>query len=602
MQKGSKYFVFIAIFLVFAVLLSVLASAFSFSSITGNVITGAKITGNAITAFIRSILGYDSGTRSVSVQSVPTATRVFSSSTYSPGVPITVVIFASVSDLTVCSFAITDVPPVGWTISAISGPGGGTLGGDGKIRWTPDGPDPSCGTTPASFIINYTATPPAGDTGIKTFSGTIMTINTAGDIVESQTGGSTTISPPASTYTVSVTKQGTGSGTVTSNPSGISCGGTCSASFNTGTTVILSAVASAGSTFTGWSNGCTGTGTCTVSAAASPIATFTLIPFDYSLSVPGLTIQQGSTATQTVTVTRTAGTAQSVTVNVGTLPTGVTLTSANNLACTPTAGSCTVTFSYSATTSATATTSNIAYTGTSSGVATKSGTFALTVSAIPTYSVSVTKQGTGSGTVTSNPSGISCGGTCSASFNTGTTVILSAVASAGSTFTGWSNGCTGTGTCTVSAAASPIATFTLIPFDYSLSVPGLTIQQGSTATQTVTVTRTAGTAQSVTVNVGTLPTGVTLTSANNLACTPTAGSCTVTFSYSATTSATATTSNIAYTGTSSGVATKSGTFALTVSAIPTYSVSVTKQGTGSGTVTSNPSGISCGGTCSTSFN
>src|SRR3989338_654184 len=602
MQKGSKYFVFIAIFLVFAVLLSVLASAFSFSSITGNVITGAKITGNAITAFIRSILGYDSGTRSVSVQSVPTATRVFSSSTYSPGVPITVVIFASVSDLTVCSFAITDVPPVGWTISAISGPGGGTLGGDGKIRWTPDGPDPSCGTTPASFIINYTATPPAGDTGIKTFSGTIMTINTAGDIVESQTGGSTTISPPASTYTVSVTKQGTGSGTVTSNPSGISCGGTCSASFNTGTTVILSAVASAGSTFTGWSNGCTGTGTCTVSAAASPIATFTLIPFDYSLSVPGLTIQQGSTATQTVTVTRTAGTAQSVTVNVGTLPTGVTLTSANNLACTPTAGSCTVTFSYSATTSATATTSNIAYTGTSSGVATKSGTFALTVSAIPTYSVSVTKQGTGSGTVTSNPSGISCGGTCSASFNTGTTVILSAVASAGSTFTGWSNGCTGTGTCTVSAAASPIASFTLIPFDYSLSVPGLTIQQGSTATQTVTVTRTAGTAQSVTVNVGTLPTGVTLTSANNLACTPTAGSCTVTFSYSATTSATATTSNIAYTGTSSGVATKSGTFALTVSAIPTYSVSVTKQGTGSGTVTSNPSGISCGGTCSTSFN
>src|SRR3989338_1955107 len=569
MQKGSKYFVFIAIFLVFAVLLSVLASAFSFSSITGNVITGAKITGNAITAFIRSILGYDSGTRSVSVQSVPTATRVFSSSTYSPGVPITVVIFASVSDLTVCSFAITDVPPVGWTISAISGPGGGTLGGDGKIRWTPDGPDPSCGTTPASFIINYTATPPSGDTGIKTFSGTIMTINTAGDIVESQTGGSTTISPPASTYTVSVTKQGTGSGTVTSNPSGISCGGTCSASFNTGTTVILSAVASAGSTFTGWSNGCTGTGTCTVSAAASPIATFTLIPFDYSLSVPGLTIQQGSTATQTVTVTRTAGTAQSVTVNVGTLPTGVTLTSANNLACTPTAGSCTVTFSYSATTSATATTSNIAYTGTSSGVATKSGTFALTVSAIPTYSVSVTKQGTGSGTVTSNPSGISCGGTCSASFNTGTTVILSAVASAGSTFTGWSNGCTGTGTCTVSAAASPIATFTLIPFDYSLSVPGLTIQQGSTATQTVTVTRTAGTAQSVTVNVGTLPTGVTLTSANNLACTPTAGSCTVTFSYSATTSATATTSNIAYTGTSSGVATKSGTFALTVSAIPT---------------------------------
>ena len=162
----------------------------------------------------------------------------------------------------------------------------------------------------------------------------------------------------------------------------INCGGTCSASFNSGTTVTLTAVALAGSSFAGWSNGCTGTGTCIVSAAATPTATFNLIPFDYSLSVPATTITQGSTSSQTVTATTVQGTAQPVTVTMSTLPTGVTLTSGNGLSCTPTTGSCSVTFTYSATTSAAVGTSSISYTGASSGVAPKSGTFSLNVKPI----------------------------------------------------------------------------------------------------------------------------------------------------------------------------------------------------------------------------
>src|SRR5687768_6235463 len=67
------------------------------------------------------------------------------------------------------------------------------------------------------------------------------------------------------TFTLQVTKNGAGSGTVTSNPSGISCGTTCSRSFSGGTTVTLSAVPASGSVFGGWSGGgCTGTGSCTV--------------------------------------------------------------------------------------------------------------------------------------------------------------------------------------------------------------------------------------------------------------------------------------------------------------------------------------------------
>ncbi|MEM4441094.1 MAG: choice-of-anchor Q domain-containing protein [Desulfurococcaceae archaeon] len=57
-------------------------------------------------------------------------------------------------------------------------------------------------------------------------------------------------------YTLTVNKSGTGSGTVTSNPSGINCGSTCSANFDANTTVTLTATASSGSIFAGWSGDC----------------------------------------------------------------------------------------------------------------------------------------------------------------------------------------------------------------------------------------------------------------------------------------------------------------------------------------------------------
>ena len=63
-----------------------------------------------------------------------------------------------------------------------------------------------------------------------------------------------------------------------------------------------------------------------------------------------------------------------------------------------------------------------------------------------TVSVQVIQGGTGSGTVTSSPAGISCGSTCSSSFTQGTAVTLTASPNVGSTFTGWGgSGCSGTG-------------------------------------------------------------------------------------------------------------------------------------------------------------
>ena len=86
--------------------------------------------------------------------------------------------------------------------------------------------------------------------------------------------------PPA-TQSLTVSKDGTGSGTVTSNPPGIDCGAFCSYDFPTHSIVTLTATG-AYSEFTGWSgSGCSGMGTCTVTmdATRSVTATFTLWSF-----------------------------------------------------------------------------------------------------------------------------------------------------------------------------------------------------------------------------------------------------------------------------------------------------------------------------------
>ncbi len=84
--------------------------------------------------------------------------------------------------------------------------------------------------------------------------------------------------------------------------------------------------------------------------------------------------------------------------------------------------------------------------------------------AAPTLMVSL--AGSGSGSVSSSPAGISCGSTCAAQFTAGQTVTLTATPASGSVFTGWSGGgCAGTGTCEVvmSSDQTVTATFTTRP-------------------------------------------------------------------------------------------------------------------------------------------
>ena len=96
----------------------------------------------------------------------------------------------------------------------------------------------------------------------------------------------------------------------------------------------------------------------------------------------------------------------------------------------------------------------------------------------PTQSLTLSKAGTGTGTVKSAPSGISCDGSCSsnvAAFTEGAPVTLTAVPTKYHTFTGWSgSGCSGAGTCevTMSAAKSVTATFAATKFNLTLSKAG----------------------------------------------------------------------------------------------------------------------------------
>jgi hypothetical protein len=97
--------------------------------------------------------------------------------------------------------------------------------------------------------------------------------------------------------------------------------------------------------------------------------------------------------------------------------------------------------------------------------------------------LSVTKSGTGIGTVTSNPGGINCGSDCREGYNPGTVVTLTATPTLGSAFAGWSGACSGTGQCSVTMNADQTVTATFNP------EPDLTGEWTTPVTQTCKSTK-----------------------------------------------------------------------------------------------------------------
>jgi hypothetical protein len=461
-----------------------------------------------------------------------------------------------------------------------------------------------------------------------------------GDCATTITGPATITATFAQLQALEVTRTGTGSGTVTSSPTGIDCGADCSEIYPPGTAVTLTATPASDSIFMGWSGVCAGTGPCSVdmNGARMVTATFTLQRYDLTVSKVGAgdgtvtSSPAGIDCGATCAAAYDAGTVVTVTAVPAV---GSTFTGWSGGGCSGT-GPCAVTVT--AATTVTADFALVPYTlmvtkaGTGSGTVTSSpagiscgtdctesylngtlvtltaaastgSTFtewsgggcsgttpcvvamsaAMTVTAtftLNTYALTVTKAGTGSGTVTSSPAGISCDATCSATFGHGTPVTLTPAAATGSTFAGWSGGgCSGTGTCTVTMAAATTVTAT-----FTLNTYALTVTKAGTGAGAVT----------------SVPAGINCGS-----------TCSASFAHGTPVVLTATpTTGSVFTGWSGGGCTGTGTCTVTMTAaatvtatftLNTYTLSVTKAGAGSGTVTSTPAGINCDPTCSATF-
>ena len=224
---------------------------------------------------------------------------------------------------------------------------------------------------------------------------------------------------------------GSGSGTVTSAPEGISCGETCSESFPRGNTVTLTAKADNGSAFQGWSGGgCSGIGECAVVMNEDKIVVANFEPVTtYPLTVSLFGAGSGTVTSDPQGISCGNDCSEEFNVNAtvtltASAATGSAFQGWSGEGCTGT-GTCTVTMSQ-----ARSVTANF--------------------ETVPTHSLTVFRFGAGTGTVTSAPEGIDCGNDCSREFNEGTSVTLTTSADTGSGFKGWSGGgCSGTAPCIV---------------------------------------------------------------------------------------------------------------------------------------------------------
>jgi hypothetical protein len=186
------------------------------------------------------------------------------------------------------------------------------------------------GACTATISWPIDSTPPivAEVANASTGSGACVTSNTAGcpaqDYAPDVTfqsiaaGGDTigwSISLALFRETVSVTRSGTGSGTVTGKPAphtttlpatGINCGSQCTAAYGDNQPMTLTATPSAGSVFTQWTGACTGQGaTCTLTPRAN---VSTNVVFDLAPKTTTTTTTKSTTTTTATTTTTTTST------------------------------------------------------------------------------------------------------------------------------------------------------------------------------------------------------------------------------------------------------------------------------------------------------
>jgi len=443
-------------------------------------------------------------------------------------------------------------------------------GGYGQWNWT--GPN---GFTSNQRGINNIPLIPGTDNYVVTYTNTlsvqssitfIVTVSGPSFSIYSQASLSVAQGSTSGPDYVTINDSGGFTGSVTLSASGLPSGVTANFATNPTTSqsvLTLSATQTAApGTYRITINGTSGalvestTFVLTVTGTTPPPPTFTLAP-----SAATLAVTQGSSATDTITVTDVNGFTGSVNLSASGLPSGVTAGFAAN----PTTGSSVLTLTASS--SATVGSSNITITGVS-GKLTVTTTIALAVNVYkpPSFtlvisppSLFVPQCGSGSFTVTETPqngftgnitlaaSGLPSGVTFGFSPNpfSGTTVMTITVAcsTAVGTYpiilTGTSGSLTESTTIALTITPASNGSFSLKP-----SAATLSIVQGASGTDTITVTDVSPFAGNVTLAASGLPGGVTAAFATN----PTTATSVLTLKASS--SATAGTSTVTITGTS----------------------------------------------------
>src|SRR6185369_6930562 len=117
------------------------------------------------------------------------------------------------------------------------------------------------GTFNSGTAVTLTAAPATGSV-FAAWAGTGCAATTPAVTVTLGANRNCTATFNLQTFTLAVASAGAGSGAMTSSPAGINCGSTCSGSYTSGATVVLTAAPATNSTFVSW----TGTG-CSASTA-----------------------------------------------------------------------------------------------------------------------------------------------------------------------------------------------------------------------------------------------------------------------------------------------------------------------------------------------
>jgi phospholipase C len=317
--------------------------------------------------------------------------------------------------------------------------------GQGMINSNPAGIN--CGQTcSANFSSGSVITLTASPTANSFFAGWSGACSGTGVCNVTLTQNTSVKAEFSASPVLAVTLSGTGQGSVSSSPAGIVCGSTCKADFDPGTQVTLTATAAANSTFAGWTGACTG---------GSPSCMVTLSASEQVTAIFNTIIVQNTDV---------------LSVSLAGTGTGTVTSSPAGISCAPT---CSANFNAGTQVTLTATprtnSSFVAWGGACAG---SNPTCLVTLTAnsqvtatfnvnqtVPTLTVSL--AGSGTGVVASNPAGINCPPTCSASFNSGTSVTLTETPGTSSGFAGWGGACSGfSSTCVLTLTANEQASAT----------------------------------------------------------------------------------------------------------------------------------------------